>query len=152
MSPSKSETETVTILNKLIETCKDGEEGYRTAARSMANSDLKVLFTSYAEQRAQFAAELQAEVRRLGADPEKSGSLAAALHRGWTNLKSIVAGAEEAAIIAECERGEDTAQKSYQEALGQSLPADVHAIVSRQLASIKEAHHRVHALEMAASH
>src|SRR6516162_5770950 len=96
----------VTVLNGLIETCKDGEEGYRTAARCVNNSDLKVLFTSYAEQRAHFAVELQAEVRRLGADPEKTGTLVGALHRGWTNLKSIVVGADEAAIVAECERGE----------------------------------------------
>jgi uncharacterized protein (TIGR02284 family) len=152
MSPGKSDTDALTVLNQLIETCKDGEEGYRTAARCVANSDLKVLFTSYAEQRAQFAAELQAEVRRLGGDPEKSGSLVGALHRGWTNLKSSVGGADEAAIVAECERGDDMARKSYEEALGQSLPADVHAIVSRQFASVKEAHGRIHALEMAAAH
>src|SRR5579872_6074883 len=140
MSPGNNETDTVSVLNKLIETCKGGEEGYRTAARCVANSDLKVLFTSYAEQRAQFAAELQAEVRRLGGDPEKTGSLVGALHRGWTNLKSMVVGADEAAIVTECERGDDAARKSYEEALGQSLAADVHAVFNRQFASIKEAH------------
>ena len=148
---SAPSSDVVSVLNRLIETCKDGEEGYRTAAKCVNNSDLRVLFTSYAEQRAQFAGELQAEVRRLGADPEKTGSLAGALHRGWTNLKSIVVGADEAAIVAECERGEDAALKSYEDALRQSLPADVHAIVNRQCASIKEARDRVHALEMAAS-
>jgi uncharacterized protein (TIGR02284 family) len=142
----------VSTLNTLIETCKDGEEGFQTAAKCVTNSDLKTLFTSYAQQRGQFAAELQAEVRRLGGDPEKTGSLAGALHRGWTNLKSIVAGASEASIIAECERGEDVARTAYEAALQQNLPADVHAIVNRQFASIKEAHDRVRALEVAAAH
>jgi len=149
---SAPSNDVVTALNRLIETCKDGEEGYRTAANCVNNSDLKILFTTYAEQRAQFAAELQAEVSRLGANPEQSGSLVGALHRGWTNLRSIVVGADQAAITAECERGEDAALKTYDEALGQSLPADVHAIVNRQRASLKEAHERVHALELAAAH
>jgi uncharacterized protein (TIGR02284 family) len=142
----------VSILNTLVETCKDGEEGFQTAAKCAANGDLKTLFASYSQQRGQFAAELQAEVRRLGGDPEKTGSISGALHRGWTNLKSMVVGASEASIIAECERGEDVARKAYEEALQQDLPADVHAIVNRQFASIKEAHDRIRALEVAAAH
>jgi uncharacterized protein (TIGR02284 family) len=141
----------ISLLNNLIETCKDGEEGFRTAARCVNNSDLKSLFTSYSRQRALFATELQAEVQRLGGDPERKGSLAGAMQRGWTNLKAMVIGAEEASIIAECERGEDVARHQYEEMLLQSLPADVHAIVSRQYASVKEARDRIHALEVAAA-
>jgi uncharacterized protein (TIGR02284 family) len=139
----------VSILNTLIETDKDGEGGYLTAAKCVTNSDLKALFTSYSQQRAQFAAELQAEVQRLGGRAEQTGSLAGALHRGWTNIKAAVVGGDEAAIIAECERGEDVARKNYEEALQQNLPADVHAIVNRQYASVKEAHDRIRALELA---
>jgi len=142
----------IAVLNKLIETCKDGDEGFQTAAKCVTNSDLKTLFQSYAQQRALFASELQAEVLRLGGDPEKTGSLAGALHRGWTNIKSVVVGGDEASIIAECERGEDVARKNYEEALQQNLPADVHATVNRQYASVKESHDRIHALEVAAAH
>src|SRR5437868_12560597 len=90
MSPQTRDL--VSVVNNLIETCRDGEEGYQTAAKCVNNSDLKALFTSYSQQRAQFAAELQDEVRRLGGEPEKTGSIAGALHRGWTNIKSAVVG------------------------------------------------------------
>src|SRR5262249_11558550 len=128
--------EVISTLNDLIETCKDGENGYRTAAGSVKNADLQALFNSYAQQRGQFAAELQREVERLGGTPEKSGSVAGALWRGWTNIKSLVTGGSESAVIAECERGEDAAKKSYEQARKKFMPADVQAILERQYAGI----------------
>ena len=96
--------EVISTLNNLIETCKDGQEGFRTAAEGVKNSDLKTLFNTYSQQRAQFAGELQNEVGRLGGDPEKTGSIAATLHRGWINIKSTVTGEDEGAVISEIGR------------------------------------------------
>jgi len=140
----------ISTLNNLIETCKDGQNGFQTAAEGVKRSDLKSLFAEYALQRSKFAGELQTEVTRLGGDPENTGSVAATLHRGWINIKSAVTGADENAVIAECERGEDSAVSNYQDALNdQNLPADIRSIVERQYTQIKEAHDRVRALERA---
>jgi uncharacterized protein (TIGR02284 family) len=140
----------ISTLNNLIETCKDGQNGFQTAAEGVKRSDLKSLFAEYALQRSKFAGELQNEVTRLGGDPENTGSVAATLHRGWINIKSAVTGADENAVIAECERGEDSAVSNYQDALNdQNLPADIRSIVERQYTQIKEAHDRVRALERA---
>jgi uncharacterized protein (TIGR02284 family) len=141
----------ISTLNNLIETCKDGENGFRTAADGVKSSELKTLFLTYSQQRAQFAAELQAEVRNLGGDPEDTGSVAATLHRGWINIKSTVTGEDEGAVISECERGEDSAVKNYKEALNEDLPANLQSIVQRQFTSVKEAHDRIRALEKASS-
>ena len=140
---------TISTLNNLIETCKDGENGFRTAAEGVKNTQLTTLFNTYSQQRAQFAAELQGEVRRLGGDPEKSGSVAATLHRGWIDIKSAVTGQDENAIIAECERGEDSAVSNYEDALRENLPANVAEIVQRQFGQVKEAHDRIRNLERA---
>ena len=141
----------VSTLNNLIETCKDGEDGFRTAADGVKKSDLRTLFLTYSQQRAQFAAELQNEVRGLGGDPEERGSVAASLHRGWINIKSTVTGEDEGAVISECERGEDSAVRNYQSALNEDLPANIRDIVERQFTQVKEAHDRVRALERADS-
>ena len=98
-------------------------------------------------QRARFAAELQREVRRLGGEPEETGSTAAVLHRGWMSIKSAVTGEDEGAVISECERGEDSAVDAYEEALKTDLPNDVKEIVSRQFSQVKEAHDRIRSLE-----
>ena len=138
----------ISTLNDLIETCRNGQEGFKTAAEGVKDAALKELFHFYSRQRGGFAGELQDEVRRLGGDPESSGSAAAALHRGWINIKAAVTGQDDNAVIAECERGEDSAVRNYKSALAdEALTADVRAVVERQYAAVQEAHDRVRSLE-----
>ena len=136
----------ISTLNGLIETCKDGQEGFKTAAEGIKDATIKSLFLEYSQQRAQFVGELQSEVRNLGGDPEKTGSVAAALHRGWMDIKSAVTGKDEHAILAECERGEDSAVSTYQDALKETLPGHLASVIQHQLDAIQEAHNRVRAL------
>ena len=140
-------SDVIAILNSLVETCKDGEKGFRTAAEGITNADLATLFMNYSEQRASFAAELQAEVKRLGGDPETGGTVIGAVHRGWIDIKSAVAGKEEAAVIAEAERGEDHAVREYRQALEKNLPTGVQTIVENQYIHVRDAHDHVRALE-----
>lgn len=141
----------VSTLNDLIETCKDGESGFRTAAEGVKDSQLKSLFEEYAQQRAQFATELSLEVERLGGKAQSGGSVAGAVHRGWLNIKNAVTGGKEDAIISECERGEDVAVRSFEVALKRELPESVRTIVESQYEEIKEAHDDIRALEKAGS-
>ena len=104
--------ETISTINDLIETLKDGQEGFRQAAEAVGNPKLKSLFNEYSLQRSQFAGELQSQAIALGeSKPEDSSSAAGAMHRAWINLKSAVAKHDDRAILAECERGEDSAVK-----------------------------------------
>lgn len=139
--------DTISILNGLVETCKDGEKGFRTAAEGVSNRELATLFLNYAQQRASFAAELQAEVKRLGGDPETGGTALGAVHRGWIDIKSAVAGKDEAAVIAEAERGEDHAVKQYRQALERTFPANVQTIIENQYIHVRDAHDHIRALE-----
>ena len=132
-------------LNDVIETCKDSEEGFRSAAEKV-RSEVRSLFQTYASQRAQFASELQSEVARLGGKPETSGSTAGALHRGWMGLKSALTGEDDHAILAEAERGEDSAVKAYRDALSKDLPTDLRSIIERQFREVQETHNRVRSL------
>ena len=134
-------------LNGLIEICKDGEEGFRKASASVKTSSLQTLFNEFSSQRSKFAGELQVLVAKLGGEPEKSGSVSAAAHRGWIGLKSMVTGENDQAVIAECERGEDVAKKAYQEALEKDLPSDIRSVVEHQHKHVLEAHDRVRSLE-----
>lgn len=136
----------ISTLNTLIQTNKDGENGYNEAAQGVQGSDLKDLFMRYSQQRSQFASELQDEVRKLGGDPETSGSVAASLHRSWIDIKSVVTGKDEGAILSECERGEDSAVETYQNALKEALPSDVNSVIERQYMQVKEAHDRIKGL------
>jgi uncharacterized protein (TIGR02284 family) len=147
MNTKLTNDDVISVLNDLIEICKDGEEGFRTAGDAVEDPDLRTLFHMYAQQRARFGAELNNEVLRHGGDPATSGHVSAALHRGWLNIKTAVTGKNVAAIIDECERGEDVAVNTYQDALKKVLPADLLAVVQEQYAEIKRAHGAVSALK-----
>ena len=132
------------IIDDLIETLKDGQEGFKQAAEGVKDPQLKSLFDKYSRQCANFAMELQGEARSMGeSEPETSGSAAGALHRGWINLKSALTRGDDHAILAECERGEDSAVEEFKKAVNNGLSAPVQQIVSRQYAQIKDAHDRV---------
>jgi uncharacterized protein (TIGR02284 family) len=132
------------IIDDLIETLKDGQEGFKQAAESVKDPQLKSLFSEYSQQRARFAVELRSKAQSPDERESKmSGSAAGALHRGWINLKSAVTQGDDHAILAECERGEDSAVEEFRKALNNGLSAPVQEIVSRQYVQIKEAHDRV---------
>jgi uncharacterized protein (TIGR02284 family) len=148
---SISNDDVISTLNGLIETCKDGQQGFTTAAEGIERSDLKSLFFEFAQQRSQFAGELQSLVQSLGGDPENSGSMAGALHRGWIDIKSAVMGRDESAILNECERGEDAAKNAYKSALEENLPANVLETVQTQYTAVQSAHDRIKALRDSAN-
>jgi uncharacterized protein (TIGR02284 family) len=137
--------ETISTINDLIETLKDGQEGFRQAAEAVKNPELKSLFNEFSMQRSRFAGELQSQAIALGeSKPEDSSSAAGAMHRAWIDLKSAIAKRDDHAILAECERGEDSAIKEYKEAMEEeNLAAPVREIISRQYAEVQSAHDRI---------
>ena len=82
----------VATLNKLLDTTKDGESGFRTCAEGVTRPGLKTMFEAAARRCDEGAAELEAEIRRLGGEPAASGTVGGSLHRAWTNIKSSITG------------------------------------------------------------
>jgi uncharacterized protein (TIGR02284 family) len=140
----KEKSEITSVLDDLIETLKDGQEGYKQAAEHVSDPKLKSLFRDYSDQRSRFVTALQTESRKFGEDkPEDDSSATGALHRGWIDLKSALTGGDEHAILAECERGEDSAVEQFQKAVEDDLPPALRDVVSRQYGEIKAAHDRI---------
>jgi uncharacterized protein (TIGR02284 family) len=136
----------VSVLEDLIETCKDGQKGYQDAAAHVKRTDLKTYFNEQSLERARFAGELQQERIRLGeTDKKDSGSVAGALHRAWIDTK-VGMGAGDKAILQSVEAGEDNAKESYQKAITADLPENLAQIVRRQAASVQQAHDKVKSL------
>jgi uncharacterized protein (TIGR02284 family) len=136
----------ISVLNNLIETCKDGEQGFRTAADGLTSPEITSTFHRYARERGQMSKDLEAEVRRLGGDPERSGSTAGAVHRGWLDIKSVITGKDDHAILAEAERGEDVAKNAFEAALKESLPDSALMLVQVEAAKVRQAHDYVRSL------
>ena len=54
------EKNAISVVEELIETCKDGQKGYQDAASHVKRSDLKTYFNQQSLERASFAGELEA--------------------------------------------------------------------------------------------
>jgi len=140
-------------LKGLVEICKDGQEGFKEAAENISNSEYKVVFQNYAQQRGMFASELESEIKRLGGDDDTSNlegmwnDVAGAAHRTWLNLKSAITSGDAKAILNECETGEDAAVRAYENALDdREVPIEVSSLIRNQYAAVKEAHDRIRSL------
>src|SRR5439155_26406482 len=144
--PAISHADISSALDELVATCRDGEEGLGAAAEAAQNAELRGLFLTYAQQRGDFRAELEEEIRRLGGTPSTRGSITGSLHRGWMSVRSAVGGGSDDSVVAEAERGEDAAKRAYQAALDRELPPPIRAIEERQSARIREAQDRVRSL------
>jgi len=125
--------QTVDTLRKLIEICRDGQNGYREGAEHVKDPQLKQLFSEVSLERAKFAGDLESEAVRWGKpDVDRSGSTLGAIHRGWMDLKANLGGGDDA-ILSSIETGDTAAQKSYDEVIREGkLPADVLGIVRNQ--------------------
>ena len=145
---SNSLSDTISTLNSLIETCKEGQEGFRLAAEAVTDDeDLKGFLFSCSLQRSKFAGELQNELINLGEpDIKQESTVTSALHRGWINLRSSLSGGDNHAVLAECERGEDSAVKEYHKAAGSGLSATLREVVDRQLQEVVATHNSVRGL------
>lgn len=139
--------ESISLLNDLIETSKDGQKGFEESAKDLKSPQLQQFFREHAIACGTAVRELQTEVRALGGDPETSGSVSGSVHRAWVNLKSSVTGKSDEAVLNEVERGEDHALKSYKEALEKAteknLPTNVVALIRKQLEGTQRNHDQV---------
>ena len=133
----------ISTLNDLIETCRDGQEGFKEASDNAKNPELKSFFLEASRERARCVGKLQQEVRTLGGDPENGGSTAGALHRVWIDIKGTLTGKDDTSILNEAERGEDSAVEAFQDALKEGLPANIRSTVQQLFSEIKLTHDRV---------
>ena len=133
-------------LNALIATCRDGEHGFNACATHAQASQLKTLFRERADAYRSAAETLQNVVSRSGVEPDASGSVSGALHRGWVSLRSTLPGDDNVAMLNEAERAEDRALTRYRDALSQSLPADIRLMVEHQLRAARQSHDRIRLL------
>jgi uncharacterized protein (TIGR02284 family) len=137
-------SQVVDVLNDVIETCKDGEYGFKTCAENATAPALKQTFLRRASECAGATTELASLVVQYGGKPEDGGSLSGALHRGWVKVVDAVSGTSDQALLNESERGEDTALARYRKALKEEgLPSDVLAVLSRQMLGVQRNHDEI---------
>jgi uncharacterized protein (TIGR02284 family) len=145
MSENLEKTEKT--LRELIETLRDGHQGFIELEKNLKDPAARKLFREETLTRANFAGELEGELHRFGVkDVKVSASTAAKVHRAWGELKARLGGGDHA-LLAAAEQGEDEAKHAYEEALAsEDWPLPLRELLLRQQRHILETHDRVKAL------
>ncbi|WP_419320721.1 PA2169 family four-helix-bundle protein [Caulobacter sp. ErkDOM-E] len=130
----------IKLVNGLVETTIDSADGYHEAAQDADAQRYKMLFEQRAQERRTVAIELQDEVRRLGGEPKDDGTILAAAHRVFVNLRDSLSKGDEA-VINEVESGEDFIKAKYEKAM-QDTDVDAHtrAVIEKAWTSVKSGH------------
>ena len=120
-------------LNDLLEKNYDAELGYKNAAENVEDSSLKSFFQGKAQQRYDFGHEIKAELSKLGGTPDKGGSVAGALHRGWMDFKAALSFDNAESVLDACETGEEAALEDYDEFLNEhEISPELRNVISNQ--------------------
>jgi uncharacterized protein (TIGR02284 family) len=146
MATEPHNTATHDLLNELIQTLKDGENGYATALTDVEDADLKGVFKQYAAERDGFLTALEDQAHQLNIPVVERSSVTGTAHRAWINIKAVLTSKDRKAILNECERGEDSAVSTFEKAKDAEVPAALKAIVQQQYTAIKAAHDAIRTL------
>jgi uncharacterized protein (TIGR02284 family) len=131
------------ITKDLIQTCKDGRDGFATAAEKLTGSgrtDVAERFREFSTQRDKFATELEQLAGAYGDDADTGGSVAGKVHRGWMTLKDALSSSDAEALLDVAEQGEDHAESEYEKALDADISAGLRTVVARQYAEVQQTH------------
>ena len=142
-------TETIEILNDLIQINNDRIEGYSRAIGELKDSDddLKVLFSAMIDESRQARMALGTEVQALGGEMEEGTTKSGKIYRVWMDVKAVFTGKDRQTVLNNCEFGEDVALKAYATALSnEELPAYLREMLSKQRQIIKGSHDEIKAL------
>jgi uncharacterized protein (TIGR02284 family) len=141
-------TETIEVLNDLIQINNDRIAGYEKAIKETKpeDDDLKVLFATMIAESHRIRIALSTEVQAFGATIEQGTTATGKIYRAWMDVKAAFGGNSRHDILASCEAGEDSAQRAYREALTHDLPAFIRDLLTQQQEALRASHDEVKAL------
>ncbi|MDD2987538.1 MAG: PA2169 family four-helix-bundle protein [Zoogloea sp.] len=132
--------ELVKTLNELLMMSRDGDEGFRHASEHAKTPTISAVLLRRAADCRTAVVELQVEIERLGGAPVEHGSVSAALHRGWTTLKTVFTTEDDKLVLDECIRAEKDALDAFTEAIEKPMPSSLRALVMRELEGVRRNH------------
>jgi uncharacterized protein (TIGR02284 family) len=143
MTQSVLSEQVINTLQDLIQINLDSRDGFRMAAGKINDMNLAGVFDFFAQQRESQASDLSKFVVRTGERPRREGTYLAAIHRTWTEIRTLVTSDDRLAMLEEAERGEDAIKSAYEDALRQTANTPVHDLLREQYVHVKAGHDRV---------
>lgn len=140
----------IEALNDLIKINNDRVEGYRRAINELPENesgDLKSLFGNMIDESQVYKNELSNLVSEYGGETADGTTASGKLYRAWMDVKAAFTGGDEKTVLANCEAGEDAAQKAYQMALDdEEVMPRTKELIRQQKSSLRSSHDQIKTL------
>src|SRR5580704_1865612 len=133
-------------INNVIKLCRDGAQSFAAAAQVFERQELKNELLRHSRERATFAAALSNAMAQRGYAGQALDPDYPAIQGGRLNLTDVNSEDNQDAVLAACERGEDSAAEAYAQAMAAQLPGSVADLVSVQYLIVKANHDRIRRL------
>ena len=136
----------IRMVRSVIQVLHDGQKGLAAIGSELKDETAKHYLLEETQVRAEFAAELENELHHLGVhDVKEGGTAAGTMQRAWGDLKAKLGGGDHT-LLETAEQGEDEAKEKYTEALKETLPGNIAALLRQQSLHIQESHDRIRSL------
>jgi len=144
-----SDLDTITLLNRLIVTSKNGESALRAASSEAHHAELKQSLLEYSHFFAEAAHEMQDVVHKLGGHAKGIGTFDNTLHRTLLHLRALIEGRNEAMILDSVESDEREADIRFDDAVSHwDTPPEIHAMLERQRDGARQRHEAIKAMRL----
>lgn len=138
----------IDTLNSLLQTTIDSIDGYENSAKELTSDRLQQIFRENANERQQVAQRLREEIRRLGGEPETSGSAMGKAHHVWEDLKGAISGHDDKAVVKQTEAAEDYLKEQFEDAI-EELTGDARSLVEQCYQKVRRGHDQISQLKHA---
>ena len=136
----------IRVVRSVIDILRDGQKGMAAIGSELKDESAKRYLLEETQVRAEYAAELENELHRLGVhDVHESGTVAGTVHRVWGDLKAKLGGSDHT-LLETAEQGEDEAKAKYADALNETLPGNIADMLRQQQVHILASHNKVRSL------
>jgi len=142
-----NDLDTITLLNRLIVTSRNGESALRAAASEAHHAELKQSLLEYSHFFTEAVHEMQDAVHKLGGHPKGLGTFDNTVHRAFMHLNALVEGRNEAMILDRVESDEREADLRFDDAVSHwDTPPEIHAMLERQRDGARQRHAAIRAM------
>jgi hypothetical protein len=128
--------ETVSTINRLIQSCQEAQNGFILASKAALDTDLKRLFSIYAHQRTRFADELR------GHAPDAEVPSSDTRQSDWP----MTARNTDCELLEYCVQADLQTLELYREAMKNGIPSKAAFVISAQFSLMQKVHERMNSL------
>lgn len=133
----KLDPSTVSLLNHLIEVCRDGYFAYQVAKRYVKSAELQGYFNLVSQERLRFGQELLLELFKSDGELGGRGRTTVVRPLPWQVAEHRLCGQDDKFILRELVCLEDGALKLYETARRKPLLAELRGLLKRQYEDTK---------------